>query len=149
MRLRKPRPRYADVTATLALFLALGGAGYAAVQLPRGSVDSRAIRDGAVERADLARNAVDSARVRDGSLTAADLAAGSLPRGEQGEPGAPGDPGRQGERGPQGEPGAQGPDGSDPDFAGAQAGGDLTGVYPAPVRAPRTPWAARRSPTTR
>jgi hypothetical protein len=39
---------YANVVATLALFVALGGASYAVVELPAGSVGSAQLRDGAV-----------------------------------------------------------------------------------------------------
>lgn len=39
---------YANVTATLALFLALGGVSWAAVTLPKGSVGPSQLRNGAV-----------------------------------------------------------------------------------------------------
>lgn len=42
------RLSYANVTATLALFVALGGSSYAAITLPRNSVGSAQIRTGAV-----------------------------------------------------------------------------------------------------
>jgi hypothetical protein len=44
------RCSYANVTATLALFVSLGGASYAAVSLPSDSVGSRQLRAGAVTR---------------------------------------------------------------------------------------------------
>ena len=43
-----PRLSYANVVATLALFLAIGGVGYAATRLPKNSVGTRQIRNGAV-----------------------------------------------------------------------------------------------------
>src|SRR4051794_36809681 len=43
-----PKLTYANVTATLALFIALGGTSYAALKLPRNSVGSRQLRAGAV-----------------------------------------------------------------------------------------------------
>jgi hypothetical protein len=48
--LRSVRPRlsYANVVASLALFIALGGVSYAVVELPAGSVGSAQLRDGAV-----------------------------------------------------------------------------------------------------
>ncbi|MFM9127484.1 MAG: hypothetical protein ACKOTA_08005, partial [Solirubrobacterales bacterium] len=76
----------AMVVALIALFVALSGASYAAVQLPRNSVGSKQIRD----------NAVVSSKVRNGSLRAEDFMAGQLPRGERGERG------ETGERGPAG-----------------------------------------------
>ena len=42
------RLSYANVTATLALFIALGGTSYAAITLPRNSVGAKQIRAGAV-----------------------------------------------------------------------------------------------------
>jgi hypothetical protein len=58
-----PKLTYANVTATLALFVALGGTSYAAAKLPRDSVGATQIRAGAVR----------SSEVRNGSLTAGDL----------------------------------------------------------------------------
>jgi len=60
-----PRLSYANVVATLALFIALGGSSYAALKLPRNSVGSAQIRSGAVHSSDVA----------DGSLSAKDLSA--------------------------------------------------------------------------
>lgn len=45
---------YANVTATLALFIALGGGAYAATQLEKNSVDSQTIRNGQVKGVDVA-----------------------------------------------------------------------------------------------
>ncbi len=52
------RPTYANVTATIALFLALGGVAYASFHLPKNSVKSKNIVDGQVKAPDLAPNAV-------------------------------------------------------------------------------------------
>jgi hypothetical protein len=51
---RRPRLTYANVVATLALFVALGGASYAAVELPAGSVGSKQLRAGSVTQEKLA-----------------------------------------------------------------------------------------------
>jgi hypothetical protein len=64
------RLRYANVVATLALFIALGGTGYAAIDLPRNSVGTAEIRDGAVRSRD----------IRDGSVRTRDLAPGARGR---------------------------------------------------------------------
>jgi hypothetical protein len=58
-----PRLTYANVTATLALFIALGGSAYAGTQLAHNSVGTLQLKN----------NAVTGAKVRDHSLTAADL----------------------------------------------------------------------------
>ena len=87
---------YANVMASVAVFVALGGASYAAVRLPRNSVGASQIKN----------NAVSGAKVRDQSLTAADFN-GSVqgPQGATGAQGPKGDPGSAGPRGEQG-PGA-------------------------------------------
>ncbi len=73
----KPRPklRYADVMATIAVFLALGGGAWAAAHIaPANSVNSRSIVDGQVKRADIATSAVSSAKIGDGQISSGDLA---------------------------------------------------------------------------
>jgi trimeric autotransporter adhesin len=65
------RPRYADVAATLALVLALGGTtAYAAdrVHLPKHTVG----------KSQLKRQAVDSSRIKNGTIKQKDLAAASV-----------------------------------------------------------------------
>ena len=115
---------YADVMATVAVFIALGGTSYAALV-----VTGRDVRD----------NSLTSADVRDRSLKARDLARGVLPRGERGEAGRagpmgpPGPSGAPGERGPAGGSGPGGPAGpTGPQGDGAAAfasiGTDCGGV---------------------
>ena len=89
------RLSYANITATLALFLVLGGGAYAAVTLPANSVGTVQLKD----------NAVTSRKVLDGSLLRVDFRAGQLPQGPQGPAGPPGP---QGPQGPQGPPGTGG-----------------------------------------
>lgn len=82
------RLSYANVTATLAVFIALGGGAYAALTLPAGSVKSKQIARNAVRakqiakravrRKELARNAVRSRKIKDGRVKAFDLADGSV-----------------------------------------------------------------------
>jgi len=59
---------YANVMATVAVMLALGGTSYAAFNLPDNSVASRNIKDGAVHSQDLAQHAVTGAKVVPNSL---------------------------------------------------------------------------------
>jgi hypothetical protein len=100
---------YANVTSSLALFLALGGVSYAAVKLPRNSVGVR----------QLATNAVTGTKVKDGSLTAKDFSSTLLrslktvagAKGADGADGAPGQPGPKGDPGSPGAPGAKGDSG--------------------------------------
>jgi hypothetical protein len=66
MKLPRPRLTYANVVASLALFVALGGVSYAATTLPKGSVGPKQIR----------AEAVRTGKVADGAVTAAKLAKG-------------------------------------------------------------------------
>src|SRR3954467_4850936 len=62
-----------NAVAYVALFVALGGTSYAAVNLPKNSVGTKQLKN----------NAVTSTKVRDGSLTGADVnesALGDVPR---------------------------------------------------------------------
>jgi hypothetical protein len=72
------RPTYASVTATLALFIALGGGAYAASTLPANSVGAKQIKKSAVERVKLKNNAVDGSKVLDNSLEGADIKESTL-----------------------------------------------------------------------
>jgi hypothetical protein len=77
--------RYANVTATMALIVALGGTSYAAIKLPRNSVTSKTVKDR--------------------SLLSKDFKRGQIPAGKAGPAGAAGPAGPQG---PQGFPGPAG-----------------------------------------
>lgn len=100
--------RYANVTATLALFVALGGTSYAAV-----TITGADIEDASIKSADLAQAAVTSAKVRNGSLTVKDFRSGELWPGATGARGPVGPEGPAGARGAQGDrgEGATGPPG--------------------------------------
>jgi hypothetical protein len=75
-----PRPSAALVVASLALAVALGGTGYAAVVLPAGSVGTAQLKNGAVV----------GKKVKSGSLVAANFKTGELPQGPIGLPGPAG-----------------------------------------------------------
>ena len=92
----KIRLTYSGIVATLALFIALGGAAYA-VGVAKNSVTSKSIKRGQVKKSDIGRGAVTGAKVKDASLLAADFAAGQIPPGPPGRPGDPGDPGDPGQ----------------------------------------------------
>jgi hypothetical protein len=79
------RLTYANVTATLALFIALGGTSFAAITLPRNSVGAREIR----------AKAVRSAEIRNRSVQVNDISknARAALRGKQGPAGPAGAPG--------------------------------------------------------
>jgi hypothetical protein len=69
---------YANVMATVAVVMALGGTATAAVTLPRNSVGSKQIKNGQVRSRDIRNATVTGADVRPGSLTGAHVADGSL-----------------------------------------------------------------------
>ena len=78
-----------NLVAYLALFVALGGTSYAAINLPAKSVGTKQLRAGAVK----------SSAVKDRSLLARDFKAGQLPAGAQGLPGSTGATGAVGTNG--------------------------------------------------
>src|SRR4051794_34604596 len=88
------RRAVANVLATLALFVALGGTAYAALALPGGRVGTAQLRQGAVT----------GTKVRPGTLSTTDLAPSpqSLPTGAAGAPGPAGPRGPVGPVGPVG-----------------------------------------------
>lgn len=92
--------RYANVTATIALVVAMGGTSYAAV-----TITGKNIKNGSVGSVDIARNAITSAKVKNGSLLRQDFRAGQLPAGPTGPAGATGPTGPMGPAGAQGIPG--------------------------------------------
>jgi hypothetical protein len=79
------RLSYANVTASLALFVALGGTSYAAITLPRNSVGPKQIRS----------NAVRSSEIGNRTIQAKDISkrARAALRGQQGPVGPAGPPG--------------------------------------------------------
>jgi hypothetical protein len=75
----RPRLTYANVVATLALVLAIGGGTvYAAVHLGRNSVRSKNIAAGEVRSSDLGKNAVTGPKVKNGTIATDDLTAGVI-----------------------------------------------------------------------
>ena len=59
---------YANVIATIALFVALGGASYAAVKLPKNSVGTKQIKNKSITGAKIAAGAVTGEKVAPGSI---------------------------------------------------------------------------------
>jgi hypothetical protein len=97
MRRLAGRLSYANVIATLALFVALGGSAYAATQLKKNSVGTKQLKNGAVTSKKIS------------AATRNELRGGAGPRGEAGPKGD------AGPRGVEGPPGREGP----PGLAGA------------------------------
>jgi Collagen triple helix repeat (20 copies) len=116
---------YANVAATLALFLALGGAAYAATQLPRNSVGTAQLRKEAVTAAKIAKK------------TRKQLQGNRGPAGPQGPAGKAGKAGAKGTTGAKGAQGIQGPKGEAGDLPAFEVFGNTKpiGVAPTPVLA--------------
>jgi hypothetical protein len=104
----RPKLTYANIVASLALFVALGGSSYAAMELRKNSVTSESIGREQVKASDIAKNAVTSPKVKDFSLLAKDFKTGQLPAGPAGAPGERGPQGPRGLQGIQGVPGLSG-----------------------------------------
>lgn len=70
------RPGASMVVAVIALVVATAGTSYAALTLPKNSVGTKQLRNGAVTTAKLAANSVNSTRLANNSVTATKLANG-------------------------------------------------------------------------
>jgi hypothetical protein len=101
-RILRRRPSPALVVACIALAVALGGTGYAAVRLAPESVGTAQLKD----------NAVVSSKVRNYTLVRADFRPGQVPRGLRGLRGLRGFTGHVGPVGPAGPTGPAGPAGA-------------------------------------
>lgn len=73
----RSRLTYANVMATLALFIALGGASYAATQLPRNSVGPKQLKREAVNGAKVKIGTIPATAIKGGVYTKAESNAGS------------------------------------------------------------------------
>ena len=100
MRLRLHRPSPAMVVALCALFVAMGGTGYAAAT---GAIDSREVKNNTIRGKDVRNGSLEGRDVKNRSLTPIDFK-GSV-RGRTGPAGA------TGAVGPRGATGAVGPTG--------------------------------------
>jgi hypothetical protein len=126
--------RYANVTSTLALVVALSGTSYAAAKLAPNSVGTPQLKN----------NAVTTAKVKDGTLKAADFKAGEIKAGKdgaQGPQGAAGPAGKDGVPGATGPAGAKGDKGnpclsSDPLCRGPNGAAAFSAVTTAPLAFP-------------
>lgn len=107
MSLIRKRLTYANVVASVALFLAIGGVSYAAIKLPKNSVGTKQLKNGAVTGKKIAPATVKSLST----------------------PGPAGPTGPQGPVGPQGQPGTPGEPGSARAYARVDGDGILDAVH--------------------
>src|SRR3954452_13938553 len=101
LRARFHRPTPATAIALIALFVALGGTGYAALKLPKNSVGTKQLK----------ANAVTGAKVKNGTLSSDDFG-GTVPTGAQGPKGDTGPAGTNGAKGDKGTDGTNGTNGT-------------------------------------
>lgn len=76
---------FANVISVIALFVALGGASYAAVTLPKNSVGPKQIKKNGVGASEIKRNAVRAAEIRRNAVAASEVKDSSLGSAELGD----------------------------------------------------------------
>jgi hypothetical protein len=81
-RFRLRRPGGATLIACVALFVALGGTGYAAFSLPKNSVGSKQLKNNAVTTGKLKNGAVTAGKLKNGAVTAGKLKNGAVTAGK-------------------------------------------------------------------
>lgn len=108
------------VVALTALFVALGGSGYAAVKINGGNLTNRSVAGNKLKK-----SAVTGVEVKNRSLGAADFKLGQLPAGPRGLAGS---------QGPAGAPGSPGANGTAVAFAYVEAFTGVVTVDPAFAR---------------
>lgn len=99
------RPSPSLVISLIALFVALGGTGYAATQLPKNSVGPRQIKKGAVTTEKISRATRKALTGKVGATGAIGATGAAGPTGAAGAAGAQGPQGIQGVQGDKGAPG--------------------------------------------
>lgn len=75
---RMRRPSHTTIVAYLALFAALGGTSYAAINLPRNSVGAKQIKKAAVRSPEIRNNTVTSRDIRNRTIRGRDVRPNSL-----------------------------------------------------------------------
>ncbi len=90
----RARLTYANVMATVAVFIALGGSSYAAITITGKNVKNRSLT-----AKDIKKSSLTTREVKNRSLLAQDFKAGQLPAGPRGQQGVKGDKGAPGQDG--------------------------------------------------
>jgi hypothetical protein len=73
---------YANVMATIAVFLVLTGIGFAVAALPKKSVGKRQLKNGAVTSKKIRKNAVTSPKIKSGAVGRSEIASGAVSTSE-------------------------------------------------------------------
>lgn len=114
---------YANVMATIAVFIALGGGAYAVATAPKNSVTSKSVKDGTLSTNDVKDASLTGVDLADGGVGGADLADGSVGSADVADDSLTGDDILEST--------LQGLDG--PSAPNGPAGGDLAGTFPNPL----------------
>jgi hypothetical protein len=122
---------YANVMATIGVFLALGGTSVAAESLEKNSVSSNQVKNSSLTGNDIKNSSLTTSDVKDKSLLAKDFKAGQLPRGARGAAGSRGAAGATGATGSSGLTGGTGPAAAS--FLGGQFNAGNTAGFVSPV----------------
>ncbi len=75
---QRPKLTYANVMATLAMFIALGGASYAALKPAKNSIGAKQLKKNAVTTAKIKNETISAAKVKKGTLTGTQINASTL-----------------------------------------------------------------------
>jgi hypothetical protein len=74
----RKRLTYANVMSSIAVFLVLGGAAFAAAQLPKNSVGSKQLKKNAVTTAKIKNNAITTGKIKNGAVSGAKVNVATL-----------------------------------------------------------------------
>lgn len=100
--MKRHRTSPAIVISVIALIVAMGGTGYAAVSLPKNSVGTAQLRNGAVTKQKIARKTLGAFKGAGGPAGATGNTGATGPAGQQGATGPAGQAGATGVAGPEG-----------------------------------------------
>lgn len=78
----RSRLTYANVMATIAVFMVLTGIGFAVAKLPKRSVGPRQLKNGAVHSRKIHKNAVNASKIPKGAVGRSELANGAVGTGK-------------------------------------------------------------------
>jgi hypothetical protein len=143
----RSRLSYANVLATAAIFVALGGTSYAAVTITGKEIKDRSvtgvdIRNASLTGADIRAQSVRGDDIKDGSLLAQDFQPGQLPVASGAVKGEPGPQGPQGAKGDKGEKGDKGDQGLAGPAAGSALSARINDVPPVCCFTTTTSWGS-------
>jgi hypothetical protein len=73
---------YANVTATVALFMVVTGIGFAVAAIPKKSIGKKQLKNGAVSGKKIRKNAVTASKIKSGAVGRSEIASGAVNTGK-------------------------------------------------------------------